>query len=65
MTTYMTKMFNPILTGGGGQFDLPLYEIRDGLATAADRDTPFHHFFSFKSYTSFDTKFAKIGREVT
>ena len=38
--------FNPILTGGGGQFDPPpLHEIRDCLATAADRDTPFHDFF--------------------
>ena len=35
---------NPILTGGG-QFDPPLHEIRDCLATAADRDTPFHDFF--------------------
>ena len=34
--------FNPILTGGGGQFDPPLYEIRDCRATVADRDTPFH-----------------------
>ena len=31
--------------GGGGQFDPPLHEIRDCVATAADRDTPFHDFF--------------------
>ena len=36
---------NPILTGGGGGFDPRLYEIRDCLATATDRDTPFHEFF--------------------
>ena len=36
---------NPILTGGGGQFDPPLHEIRDCVATAADRDTPYHDFF--------------------
>ena len=37
--------FNPTLTGGG-QFDPPpLHEIRDCVATAADRDTPFHDFF--------------------
>ena len=39
------QSINPILTGGGGQFDPPLHEIRDCLATAADRDTPFHDFF--------------------
>ena len=38
--------FNPILTGGGGSiWPPPLHEIRDCLATAADRDTPFHDFF--------------------
>ena len=36
--------FNPILTGGG-QFDPPLHEIRDCVATAVDRDAPFHDFF--------------------
>ena len=37
------QFLNPILTGGGGV--PPLHEIRDCLATAADRDTPFHDFF--------------------
>ena len=32
-------IFNPILTGGGGQFDPP---PRTKSATASDRDTPFH-----------------------
>ena len=44
----MVPGINPILTGGGGggQVDPPpLYEIRDCLATAADRDAPFHDFF--------------------
>ena len=33
-------------------------------ATAADRNTPLHEFFLSRSYTSFDTKFAKIGPSV-
>ena len=36
---------NPILTGGGVNLTPPLHEIRDCLATAADRDTPFYDFF--------------------
>ena len=37
---------NPILTGGGGSiWPPPLYKIRNCLATAADRDAPFHEFF--------------------
>ena len=57
--------FNPILTGGGGQFDTPpARKSATTLATAADRDTPFHDLFSFKSCASFDTKFAKIGLSV-
>ena len=41
------QSLNPILTGGGGggQFDPPLHEICDCVATAADRDTLFHDFF--------------------
>ena len=54
---------NSILTGGGVNLS-PLHEIRDCVATAADRDTLFHDFLSFKSYASFDTKFAKIGPSV-
>ena len=33
------------LGGGGVNLTPPLYEIRDCLATAADRDAPFHDFF--------------------
>ena len=44
-STMLNNVFNPILTGGGGQFDPPLHEIRDCLATATDRDTPFRDFF--------------------
>ena len=54
---------NPILTGGVKK--TPLHEIRDCLATAADRDTPFYDISWLKSYESdFDTKFAKFGPSV-
>ena len=55
--------FNPILTGGGGQFDPPVRNPR----LPRDRRRSRHAFswvFSFKSYASFDTKFAKIGPSV-
>ena len=46
LLTYVKPAFNPILIGGGGgSIWPPLYEIRDCLVTAADRDTPFHDFF--------------------
>ena len=53
--------FNPILTGGGGGSIWPPYEIRDRRRSRH----AFSWVFSFKSYASFDAKFAKIGREVT
>ena len=52
--------FNPILTGGGVNLTPPLYEIRDRRRSRR----AFSWLFSFKSYTSFDTKFAKIGPSV-
>ena len=37
---------NPYLNSGGGvNLTPPLHEIRDCVATAADRDTPFYDFF--------------------
>ena len=55
--------FKPYLNwGGGGQFDPPP-PVRNP-ATAADREDAFSWVFSFKSYASFDTKFAKIGPSV-
>ena len=58
--------FNPILTGGGGgQFDPPP-PVRN-LRLPRNRHRSRHAFswvFSFKSYASFDTKFAKIGPSV-
>ena len=44
---FPTLVLNPYPPGegGGGQIDPPPYEIRDCLATTADRDTPFHEFF--------------------
>ena len=47
--------FNPILTGGVNWYSPPppLHEIRD-----------FSWLFAFKSYASFDTKFAKIEPSV-
>ena len=58
-----TKAINPILTGGGGQFDPPVRNPR----LPRDRRRSRHAFswvFSFKSYASFDIKFAKIGPSV-
>ena len=65
-----TQTYNPILTGGGGggQFDPPLHEIRNCLATAADRDTPFCDFFlSSLTHLLIPSlrKNRTIGREVT
>ena len=51
-----TKVINPILTGGVN-LTPPVRNPR------LPRDTPFVT-FSFKSYASFDTKFAKIGPSV-
>ena len=54
---------NPIPRGGGGQFDPPVWN----LWLPRDRHRSWHTFswdFSFKSYASFDTKFAKIGSSV-
>ena len=55
-----TKWINPILTGGGGgQFDPPPCMIWNPRLPRDRRRS--QHAFSFKSYASFDTKFAKIG----
>ena len=48
------------LTNWGGQFDPPVWN----LATATYHNTYFMSFFPFKSYASFDTKFAKIEPSV-
>ena len=56
--------FNPYLNWGGGQFDPP--PARNPWLRR-DRRWSRHAFswlFSFKSYASFDTKFAKIGPSV-
>ena len=64
VSTKHSKSFNPILTGGGGQFDPPPAQ---NPRLCRDRRCSRHAFswlFSFKSYASFDTKFAKIGPSV-
>ena len=56
--------FNPILTGGGG---VNLTPPARNPRLPRDRRRSWHAFswlFSFKSYASFDTKFAKIGPSV-
>ena len=58
--------FNPILTGGGGGVNLTPPPVRN-QRLPRDRRRSQHAFswvFSFKSYASFDTKFAKIGPSV-
>ena len=59
-------MLNPILTGGGGQFDPPARNPRLPRDRRRSRQLliAFSWLFSFKSYASFDTKFAKIGPSV-
>ena len=62
-------MLNPILTGGGGGgTPPPLHEIRDCLATAADRDTPVFMTFFFQVLRIFWYQVCEnrtVGREVT
>ena len=59
---------NPILTGGGGvNLTPPLHEIRDWVATAADRDASFYDFF-FQVLRIFWYQVCEnrtIGRKVT
>ena len=73
----LPRRFNPILTGGGGGSIWPPPPVKIGywpppppvrnLWLPCDRCRSRHAFswvFSFKSYASFDTKFAKIGPSV-
>ena len=61
----MWHQFNPILTGGGGGVNLtpPARNPRLCRDCRWSRHA-FSWLFSFKSYASFDTKFAKIGPSV-
>ena len=72
LQTHLAQMwvFNPILTvSGGGVNEIDPPYTKSATASRPpqiENDTPgFHDYFSFKSYASFDTIFATIGREVT
>ena len=63
----LTKTFNPILTGGSIWPPPPPPPAARNPRLPRDRRRSRHTFswlFSFKSYASFDTKFAKIGPSV-